>query len=223
VLAWIVGTTVLAAWLASEFSPAWAARYLAVVAAPVLVLGGAGFARAGKLGLAGLVVVALYWGNPALRDNKENARQIAHALAPYVQKGDVVLSTHPEQVPVLRYYLGPGYRFATTLGPDHDPQVMNWADALERLRAVTPQTDLAPVLASVRPGQHLVVVSPVFRDYRAWQAPWTRLVYVTSQIWTRAIAHDPRFREVAWLHTDEILLKRNFFKPLQAVVYVRRG
>jgi hypothetical protein len=145
-----------------------------------------------------------------------------HGVAPYVHPGDVVLSTHPEQVPVLRYYLGAGYRWATTLGPDSDPQVMDWADALQHLRAATPQADLAPVLASVKPGQHLVVVTPVFRDYRAWEARWTKRVYVTSQIWTRAIAHDPRFREVAWIHSDEILLKRNFFKPVQAFVYVRR-
>jgi len=52
VIAWIGGSTIVAAWLASEFSPAWTARYLAVVAAPVLVLAGAGFARAGRLGLA---------------------------------------------------------------------------------------------------------------------------------------------------------------------------
>jgi len=221
-LAWIGGSAIVAAWLASEFSPAWAARYLAIVAAPVLLLGGAGFARAGRLGLVGLAVVVLYWGNPGLHDNKENAREIIHGVAPLIRPGDLVLSTHPEQVPVLRYYLGPGYRWATTLGPDQDPQVMDWADALPRLRAVTPRADLEPVLDSIRPGQHLVVVSPVFRDYRAWEARWTRLVYVTSEIWTRAIAHDPRFRELAWIHTNEILLKRNYFKLLQAVVYVRR-
>jgi len=222
VLAWIGGSTIAAAWLSSEFSPAWAARYLAVVAAPVLLLAGAGFARAGRLGLAGLAVVALFWANPGLRDNKENAREIMHGVAPLVHPGDLVLSTHPEQVPTLRYYLGPGYRWATTLGFDKDSQVMDWADALPRLRAVTVAADLEPVLASVRPGQHLVVVSPVFRDYHAWEAPWTRLVYVTSQIWTRTIASDPRFRQLAWIRSDEILLKKNFFKPLQAVVYVRR-
>jgi hypothetical protein len=222
VLAAIAGVTIAAAWLSSELSPAWAARYLAVIAGPLLVLAGAGLARAGWLGVAGLVVFALFWANPGLKDNKENARQISHGVAPYLKAGDVVLSTHPEQVPVLRYYLGPGLRWATTLGPVRDPQVMDWADALTRLRAATPQADLAPVLASVAPGQRLVVVSPVFRDYRAWQARWTRLVYITSQLWSRTIARDPRFRELAFVHTDEILLKRNFFKPLQAVVYVRK-
>ena len=99
---------------------------------------------------------------------------------------------------------------------------MDWRDAVRRLRAVTIRRDLGPVLAAVRPGGHLVVVSPVFRDYRAWEAPWTRLVYLTSQVWTRAIAADPRFRAEQTVRTDEILLERNFWKPLQAVIYVRR-
>ena len=146
-----------------------------------------------------------------------------HGVAAYVHPGDLVLSTHPEQVPVLRYYLGPGYRYATTLGPDSDSQVMDWEDALKRLRAATPAKNLAPVLATVRAGQHLVVVSPVFRDYRAWDSRWTREVFLTSQVWTRDIARDPRFRRVAFVQTDEILRKINYFKPLQAVVYVRRG
>jgi len=124
---------------------------------------------------------------------------------------------------VLRYYLGPGYRYATTLGPDPDSQVMDWEDALSRLRAATPARNLEPVLATVEPGQHLVVVSPVFRDYRAWDSRWTREVFLTSQVWTRDIARDPRFRQVALVQTDEILRKINYFKPLQAVVYVRRG
>jgi hypothetical protein len=132
-----------------------------------------------------------------------------------------VLSTHPEQIPVLRYYLGPGYRYATQLGAVADPQVMDWRDALERIRATT-VAHLRPLLATVAPGSRFVVVSPVFRDYHAWQAPWTREVYLTSQAWTRAIAADPRFRRVATLTTNEILLKRNYWKPLQAVVYVRR-
>src|SRR5205814_8361311 len=132
-------------------------------------------------------------------------------VAAYVHPGDLVRSTPPEQVPVLRYNLGPGYRWATALGPVKDSQVMDWRDALKRIRAVRPATQLAPVLASVKPGQRLVVVSPVFRDYRAWQARWTRQVYITSRIWTWDISHDPRFRPVATVQTDEILLKRNYF------------
>jgi hypothetical protein len=221
-LATIVGVTVLVAWLASQFSPAWTTRYFGVVLGPLLMLSAAGLARAGRLGLVALVAVCVIWTNDVQQDNKENARGLMRAVAADVRPGDLILSTHPEQVPVLRYYLGPGYRWATTLGPVHDTQVMDWRDALSRLRRATPAADLEPVLASVRPGQRLVVVSPVFRDYRAWQARWTREVYLTSQLWTSDIARDPRFRPVATLTTNEILTKVNYFKLLQAVVYVRR-
>ncbi len=173
-LAAVVGLTVLVAWVASQVSPAWTTRYFAVVVGPLLVISAAGLVRAGRLGLVALALVCLLWSNYVLQDNKENAREVVHQVAPYLHPGDLVLSTHPEQVPVLRYYLGPGYRYATTLGPVKDPRIMDWEDALARLRAVTPAAELEPVLASVKPGQHLVVVSPVFRDYRAWQSRWTR-------------------------------------------------
>src|SRR5262245_18842695 len=164
-LAAVVGVTVVLAWLASQVSPAWTTRYFAVVAGPLLVISAAGLVRAGRLGLVALVLVFVIWSNSVQQDNKENAREVIHGVAPLVHTDDLVLSTHPEQVPVLRYYLGPGFRYATQLGPVTDSQVMNWDDALERMRAVTPARDLDPVLASVKPGEHLVVVSPVFRDY----------------------------------------------------------
>jgi hypothetical protein len=220
-LAAAVGITVLAAWLLSLISPAWTTRYFAVVVGPVLLIAAAGLVRAGRLGVVALIAIGVLWSNYVLQDDKENAREIAHALVPYVHPGGLVLSTQPEQVPVLRYYLGPGLRFWTTLGPVPDAQVMDWRDALSRLKKVTPAADLEPLLAKVKPGQDLIVISPVFRDYRAWEARWTRLVYLTSQVWTRDIARDPRFHQVAVIQTNEILLKRNFFKPLQAVVYVR--
>jgi mannosyltransferase len=220
-LAVAIGITVLVAWLLSLISPAWTTRYFAVVVGPILLIAAAGLVRAGRIGLVALIAIGVLWSNYVLKDDKENAREIAHGLVQYVHPGDLVISTQPEQVPVLRYYLGPGLRFGTTLGAVPDPQIMDWRDALSRLRKVTPAADLEPLLATVKPGQDLIVISPVFRDYRAWEARWTRLVYLTSQVWTRDIANDPRFRQVAVIQTNEILLKRNFFKPLQAVVYVR--
>jgi mannosyltransferase len=218
-------STVAVAWTVAQASPSWASRYLAVLLGPLLLAAGAGLARAGKFGVAALAVAVVLWTNYSftLHDEKSNVRAIAHGVAPYLTSGDVVLSTHPEQIPVLRYYLGTRHlRYATQLGPVPDPRVMDWRDAVDRLRAATVPRDLEPLLASLRPGQHLVVVSPVFRDYHAWKARWTRLVYLTSQTWTRAIAADPRFAPEKTVKTDEILLERNYWKPLQAVVYLRR-
>ena len=222
-LAAIVGLTVFVAWLASQISPAWATRYFAVVLGPLMLIVAVGLVRAGRLGFVALVAVFFLWSNFVLKDDKSNVREVAHSISSYAQPGDLIISTHPEQVPVLRYYLGPGYLWATQLGVVPDPQIMDWRDSLDRLRVVTAAKELEPLLATVARGHHLIVVSPVFRDYRAWQARWTRLVYLTSQSWTQTIAHDPRFHRTAVIVTDEILLKRNFFKPLQAVVYTRNG
>jgi mannosyltransferase len=216
------GVTILTAWLESQVSSSWTSRYFAVVLGPILLAAATGLARAGRLAVAALAAAVCLWSLPTLHDEKSNVRAVAHRIAPSLRPGDLVLVTHPEQVPVLRYYLGPQVRFATQLGPVPDPRIMNWRDAVERLRAVTVRRDLEPLLASVRPGQRLVIVSPVFRDYHAWQASWTRLVYLTSGRWTRAVGSDPRFRVLKTVRSDEILLERNYWKPLQAVVYVRR-
>jgi hypothetical protein len=218
----VTGVTIVVAWAESQVSPSWTSRYFAVVLGPLLLVVGAGLTRAGKLGVAALALAIFMWTGYTLHDDKSNVRAIARGVTPYLQPGDLVLSTHPEQVPVLRYYLGPGERYATQLGLVTDPRIMDWRDALKRIKAVTVQRNLEPVLASVKRGQHLVVVSPVFRDYRAWQAHWTREVYNTSQLWMRAIAADPRFQEVTSVTSDEIRLELNYWKPLQAVVYVRR-
>ncbi|HEY3921866.1 MAG TPA: hypothetical protein VGL76_07105, partial [Gaiellaceae bacterium] len=219
----LVAGTVVVAWTESQISSSWTARYFAVLLGPVLLVLGAGIVRAGKLGVAALALALLIWSGYTLHDDKSNARAIAHGVAAYLDPGELVISTHPEQIPVLRYYLGSQFRYATQLGPVADPRVMDWRDALSRIEATTVKRNLEPELASVKPGQRFAVVSPVFRDYHAWDAPWTRRVFLTSQLWTSTIAADPRFRKVATLTSDEILLKRNYWKPLMAVIYVRRS
>jgi len=220
-LAVSAGVTVLLAWLLSQLSPAWATRYFAVVLGPLLVLAAAGLMRAHRLGVAALVAVVFVWAGYSVKDNKENARELSAALASAVHPGELVISTHPEQVPLLRYYLGSGPRFATTLGPVADAQVFDWRDVVDRLRAASPRPTLDALLATVPPGGQLVVVTPVFRDYRAWQATWTHLVWQRSLEWTTLLQHDPRLRLVRHVSTDEIALHLNYFKPLQAFVYQR--
>jgi hypothetical protein len=221
-LAAAVGTALLSAWLLSQVSPAWTIRYLAIIVGPLFLVVALGLSRAGRLGLAALAIVVVYWAELPQRDDKSNVRPLTTALAPSVHRGDLMLVTHPEQVPVLRYYLGSGLHWATELGPVPDTQIFDWRDAVDRIDASSVRRDLPPVLDSVTPGGRLIVVSPVFRDYRAWKSRWTSRVYRTSREWTAAVDRDPRFRRVRVVQTNEILLKRNFFKPLQATVYVRR-
>ena len=219
----IIGVTVLLAWITSQIQPAWTTRYFAVIFGPAVLLAAAALVRGRRVGTVALVAVLFLWWGFSVKNEKENAKQIAAQLAPSMHPGELVISTHPEQVPVLRYYLGPGLRWATTLGPVADSQVFDWRDAVDRLRAAKPQATLQPLLASVPRGGEFVVVAPVFRDYRAWNAKWTRLVWHRSVAWTSLLQHDPRLQLERHVTTSEIAVKRNYFKLLQAFVYRRVG
>jgi mannosyltransferase len=222
-LATIAGATIVAAYISSQFSPAWTARYFAVVLGPALLLAARGIVRAQRLGLVTLVAVVFLWSFYSVKNDKENARQITTALAPYIHQGELIVSTHPEQTPVLRYYLGPGSRWATTLGPMRDPQVFDWRDAVTRLKHTRAKPTLDSLLETVPRGREFIVIAPVFRDYRAWRAKWTKLVWRKSQAWTWLLQHDSRVKLVAHIATDEIAVHKNYFKPVQAFVYRRVG
>jgi uncharacterized membrane protein len=222
-LSMMVVATVVAAFIASQVSPAWTARYFSIILGPVLVLGARGVVRAQNIGIVAFVAVILMWASYHVHDDKENARQITAGVQPYLHPGELIISTHPEQTPVLRYYLGPRQLWATTLGPENDPRVFDWRDAVTRLRDTRAQPTLNRVIATVPRGREFIVISPVFRDYRAWRATWTKLVWQKSTAWTWLLQRDPRVKLVAHVVTDEIAVKKNYFKPLQAFVYRRVG
>jgi mannosyltransferase len=222
-LAVLGGVTIVAAFISSQVSPAWTARYFAVILGPVLLLGARGLVRAGRLGFVALVAVVFLWSFYGVRDDKENARSITAGVTPYLHPGELIISTHPEQGPVLRYYLGSGYRWANTLGPVRDPQSFDWRDAVTRLQDTRAKPTLDALLATVPRGRTFVVITPVFRDYRAWRATWTKLVWQKATAWTWLLQRDPRVKLVAHVATVEIAVHKNYFKPLQAFVYRRVG
>ena len=99
--AWLLAIallTVTLAWMSSQLSPAWANRYLAVAAAPLLLAVAAGLAHAGRLGIAGLIVAALLGIGDTAPDDKSNVREVARTIAPSLRAGDLVIATQPEQV-----------------------------------------------------------------------------------------------------------------------------
>ena len=218
-LALTAGVTILVAWLSSQVSPAWTTRYFAVVFGPLLLLLGVSIVRARRVGWFALAVLAFLWLGYSVRDDKENAKQITAQLAP--SPGELVVSTHPEQVPVLRYYLGGGLRWQTTLGPVADDRIFDWRDAVDRLRRSDMRQREDAAVRSVAPGRELIVIAPVFRDYRAWRATWTRLVWERSTAYTAALLADPRLRLVRQVRTNEVAIRHNYFKPLQAFVFRR--
>jgi mannosyltransferase len=189
--------TVLAAYGSSQLSPAWAPRYLAVALAPLLIAIAGGLAHAGRLGLVGALLVAVIWAADGAPSQKSNVRAISEAIAPSLHRGDLVVSTQPEQVPVLRYYLPDGLRYATLWGPVGDVGVTDWRDGVRRLRGTTAERDLAPLLDRLPRGHRVVLIEPIVNDIGRWLAPWTELVRVRSTEWSQYVSNDPRFTAIA--------------------------
>jgi mannosyltransferase len=190
-------TTVLAAYVASQLSPAWAARYLAVSLPPLLLLVAGGLAHAGRLGLVGALLVALIWTGDGGPTEKSNVRDVAQDIAPSLRPGDVVVSTQPEQIPVLSYYLPPGLRYATLWGPVDDLGVTDWRDGVQRLRATSAKRDLEPLLDALPRGRRIVLVEPIITNAARWRAPWTKLIRLRSSEWRQYLSNDPRLTPVA--------------------------
>jgi len=207
------------AWLSSQASPAFTGRYFAVFLGPVILLAGAGLAHAGRLGIVCLLIVLALWIDPRTGaiERKSDARVVASLVAPHVSPGDLVVSVHPEQAPLLRYYFPPGLRYATALGPMADPGVFDWRDALDKLRAADPPGTLGRLVNTLEPGRRLVLVLPIIRT-ASWRAPWTRLVRRRSAEWELAAQRDVYLRR---LLVAPRFGNRRLPRGVRAVVYER--
>jgi mannosyltransferase len=210
-LALVGATGVGLAWLASQLEPAWSARYLAVLYGPAVLAVACAVARrppwvatAVAAAAMGLLAVPL----PA----KSNVRAVAVSAGIGLRAGDVVVSTQPEQVPVLARYLSAGPIYLTPLGTVADPSVMDWRDALPRLRAAGP-----PRLPALAPGRRVVLVWPVaLRSHSAWAGAVRR----QTRAWRTALHRDPRLRRVG--ATSHPMAR--FRSAVRAEIYVvRRG
>ena len=105
------------------------------------------------------------------------------------------------------------------MGPVKDPLVMDWIDAQDRLEAATPQKNLEPLLRTVKPGQHVLLMRPIVGGTSGWKAPWTSLVRERSADWARALEHDPRFK----LSKRIPRLRADYHpKGLRALLFTRR-
>jgi mannosyltransferase len=196
----LAGGTLALAWLASQLSPAWNARYFGTVLGALVLVAAAGIARGRALGLAAFVVTVALWipqPSPTVLTNKANADVLAAELAPRLRAGDLVISMQPEQVPLLHYYLPPGLRYADPRGVVSDPRVMDWRHALEDLRRIKPAPTLAALLARVPPGGRVLFVAPVSEHRRDWRAPWTELVRRRGAQWGALLAATPGLRQAA--------------------------
>ena len=193
-----MGVVALAlAWVTSQISPAWATRYLSVLLGPLLLLGGAGMSRAGTLGLVVAAILAVLWLNPRTHalETKSNAHTAAILVQDRLAPGDLVVAVHPEQGPVMHLYLPKGLRWANALGPVADPRIMDWRDALQRLKDAKPTPTEDALVKTLKPNQRLLAVFPIIRSAQ-WGAPWTKLVRTRSARWQRVLDRDRRLSRV---------------------------
>lgn len=189
--------TLLVAWLYSKHTPAWAIRYLAVIVGPLILLFAFALVRAGRFGLVALALVSCWWvldPVPTRSTAKSNVGPVVRAFRADLHPGDLVLSTQPEQVPTIAYYLPQIARFGTPLGPTSDPRVVDWRNALAKLRRASVGSTLMPMVNSLASGQHVLLVVP----QKLPTSPlWLKLIDRYSSQWANALKRDRLLQRVA--------------------------
>ncbi len=172
-LAVTTAVTLGAGWLAAQARPAWSVRYLAVLLPAVILLAAAGLARSGAQGLVAMALILLFWTQPLGRltgahhpppRDDANDKQLAALVTPRLRPGDLVVAAQMEEVPVLRYYLGPAIRFADPTGVVDDPTVADWRNAPSRLAAAQPRRWIGPLVEGLAPGAHVYLVCRAATD-----------------------------------------------------------
>jgi len=191
-LIWLIAGTLIIAWLASQITPAFVARYMAPILASILLLAAWGAARSGVLGLVCILLTLAFVVHPSsyAPRYKSDMQDISGEMKPYLHRGDLVVSAQPDSAPLAWYYLPAGLNFATTLGRVKDASYMNWVDALTRLQNTSPAPTLDPLIASLRPGQQLLYVRPLTEGQNNWKASWTYEVRLRAAQWGQILQND---------------------------------
>jgi mannosyltransferase len=174
------------------FVPIWAWRYFAPIVAPLLLLGAVSAARARVVGVLAIIFCVAFLANAGsfAPPHKSDMHDLAAEMSPYLHRGDLVVVGQPEQAPLAWYYLPTGLRWASTMGPARDPSVVNWMDAMARLHNADPRATLAPLVASLKPGQQLLYVRPLTEGAKNWNAAWAQLVRRRSAQWGHVLQDD---------------------------------
>lgn len=188
---------VLLAWSLSQASPAWDARYLAVIVAPGLALASLGLARARRIGIAALVILVALWAPAGGQLEGSDAFQLGRAATPLMHRGDLVIVTPFAQIPLLAHYLPGGLRYASPFGAVRDPRSVDWRDATSRLARASTRRTLLPLLDRLRVGAQLLLVTPVAWDVRSHQTALGREERRRSAEYEAALLDDARFTAVA--------------------------
>jgi hypothetical protein len=122
---------------------------------------------------------------------KSNVAAVAAVMRPHVRAETLVLSTQPEQVPTIAYYLPAATHFATPIGAVPDPRVMDWRNALTRFEHSSVATVPAPIVGGLPAGRRVLLVVPASSQ----RTPkWMALIHRSSRRWLSYLRHDPRLR-----------------------------
>ncbi len=189
--------TLLIAWVYAKTTPSWSSRYLAVIVGPLILLFSLGLARARGLGVVALALTCCFWVLQPRATSvyfKSNVAAVAHTIGHRAGPGALVLSTQPEQVPTLAYYLPGSDRFANPLGPVPDPHVVDWRNALQRFERSSVRSVLAPLIRGLPAGARVLLVTPL--SFQT-EPKWMVLIHRSSITWARYLMHDPRLRRLA--------------------------
>jgi len=191
-LIWLIAGTLIIAWLASQITPAFVARYMAPILAAILLLAAWGAARSGVLGLVLVALVIAFVVHPSsyAPRYKSDMMDISGEVTPLLHRGDLVVSAQPDSTPLAWYYLPAGLKYASTIGPVKDPSYMDWVYALKRLQNAPPAATLDPLVASLRPGQQLLYVRPLTEGQNNWKSAWTSLIRRRAAQWGQILQDD---------------------------------
>jgi mannosyltransferase len=217
----IISATLIIAWLASQITPAFVARYMAPILASILLLAAWGAARSGVLGLVCILLMIVFVVHPSsyVPRYKSDMQDISGVMTPLLHRGDLVVNAQPDSTPLAWYYLPAGLRYATTIGPVKDPSYMDWVYALKRLRNARPAPTLDPLVASLRPGQNLLYVRPLTEGVTNWKAPWTSLVRLRAAQWGQILQDDVDRGELKVVATGPHYYRGSSILAYSAVLY----
>jgi mannosyltransferase len=211
---------IASAWLLSQASPAWATRYLAIALPPLLLLAAVGLTRSGKIGVGALALLVASWIYASGPDTKSNAHFLAESMTPHLRAGDVVLSTQPEQIPTLAYYLSPRLTYANPFGVVHDTGVADWRDGAQHFDRTGVDTQLLPMIKRMRIGQRLLLVVPIVFKPERWRGPWTQRVRDRSMEYEGVLRADSRLKLDAIVPENFRLPGPN---PLQGLLFIKKN
>ena len=110
---------------------------------------------AGRVGLVALVAVLFLWWGFSVRNDKENAKQIAGQLAPFAAPGRARHLDASGAGAGASLLPRPGAPLGDDAGAGPDSQVFDWRDAVTRLKAAEPRATLDPLLATVPHGRRV--------------------------------------------------------------------